>query len=64
MNFSSLKFKYKEEVAKYKKVLAGLLLEIQEQAFRYSKILEKGSLNENELIEIYFLNSTKVKIPF
>ena len=57
-------FKYKEEVAKYKKVLAGLLLEIQEQAFKYSRILERESLSENELIEIaeFLANQMNVKI--
>lgn len=44
--------KYKEEVAKYKKVLAGLLLQTQELAFAYSKRLEDADLNEEELIEI------------
>jgi len=33
-------YKYKEEVAKYKKVLAGILLEVQEQAFKYLELLD------------------------
>ncbi len=57
-------FKYKEEVAKYKKVLAGLLIEVQEKAFAYSRRLEKGSLSEDELIEIaeFIANSLNVRI--
>lgn len=56
-------FKYEEEVAKYKKILAGLLLEIQEQAFAYSKLLnEKANISENELIEIAEFLSNKMNV--
>ena len=33
-------YKYEEQVADYKKVLAGLLLEIQEQNFEYLEKLD------------------------
>ena len=45
-------FKYEEEVAQYKKMLAGILLEIQEQAFKYLQQLENQKLHEDELLTI------------
>ncbi|WP_299225426.1 DUF4301 family protein [uncultured Psychroserpens sp.] len=57
-------YKYKDEVAKYKKVLAGILLEVQERAFSYLKKLETSQLSEEELIEIgeFLVNKMNVKI--
>ncbi|MEH6534907.1 MAG: DUF4301 family protein [Psychroserpens sp.] len=57
-------YKYKEEVAKYKKILAGILLEVQEQAFKYLDLLEAGHLSEEQLIEIaeFLVNRVNVKI--
>lgn len=43
--------KYKQEVSKYKKVLAGILLEIRDQAFAYEQLLETR-VSENDLQEI------------
>ncbi|MBJ7880061.1 DUF4301 family protein [Gelidibacter salicanalis] len=45
-------YKYEDEVAEYKKMLAGMLLEKQHQVFKYLKILENGELSEQDLIEI------------
>ena len=55
---------FKEEVAKYKKVLAGVLLEIQERIFGYLKRLESDNISCDELIEIaeFLLNKLNVKI--
>ncbi|MGS2725468.1 DUF4301 family protein [Psychroserpens sp. BH13MA-6] len=57
-------YKYKDEVAKYKKVLAGILLDIQEQAFNYLEILEADTLSEDQLIEIaeFLANKMNVRI--
>jgi hypothetical protein len=57
-------YKYKEEVAKYKKVLAGILLEVQDQAFSYLHLLETGKPSEEKLIEIgeFLMNRMTVKI--
>jgi hypothetical protein len=57
-------YKYKEEVAKYKKVLAGILLDVQEHAFNFLHILENSTPLEAELIEIgeFLMNSMNVKI--
>nr|WP_321221764.1 DUF4301 family protein [uncultured Psychroserpens sp.] len=57
-------YKYKEEVAKYKKVLAGILLEVQEKAFNYLTILENGEVSEEKSIEIgeFLVNRLNVKI--
>ncbi|WP_047549953.1 DUF4301 family protein [Psychroserpens sp. Hel_I_66] len=56
--------KYKEEVAKYKKVLAGILLEVQEMAFNYLKILDIGEISEEKSIEIakFLVNKLNVRI--
>ncbi|WP_034062684.1 DUF4301 family protein [Lacinutrix jangbogonensis] len=45
-------YKYEFEVAKYKKILAGILLKVQQQAFCYLKQLESELLSEDKLIEI------------
>ncbi|MDO6595535.1 DUF4301 family protein [Oceanihabitans sp. 2_MG-2023] len=44
--------KYENEVAEYKKMLGGLLIELQEQAFAYLEKLECNTLSEKELISI------------
>ena len=50
-------FKFKEEVAKYKKVLAGILLKVQERSFNYMKTLYEGTCDEEDLNEVAeFLN--------
>ncbi|WP_299890312.1 DUF4301 family protein [uncultured Lacinutrix sp.] len=55
-------FKYENEVAKHKKILAGLLLETQDQAFDYLKALEKEALSEKELLEIARFLRTKLNV--
>ncbi|WP_339630805.1 DUF4301 family protein [Bizionia echini] len=57
-------YKYKEEVAKNKKILAGILMEIQQQAFQYLEKIEKGQLTYKEIVEIaeFLTNRMQVKI--
>ena len=55
-------YKYKEEVAKYKKVLAGMLLEVQEKAFKYAKQLHQGRVNEDDLKTIAQFLETDMKV--
>ena len=57
-------YKYKDEVAKYKKVLAGILIEVQIKAFGYLKSLEKDKLSEGQLVDIatFLDNELNVKI--
>ena len=56
-------YKYEEEVAKYKKLLAGVLIEIQDKAFYYSKLLnENNQISENTIIEIAEFLSNKVNV--
>src|SRR5690606_3917816 len=45
-------YKYKNEVAKNKKILAGILMEIQQQAFQYLELIDKGELSHETIIEI------------
>ena len=57
-------YKYKEEVAKYKKVLAGILMELQEQAFAFLRQLDEGKLKDDEIKEIakFLAHKMEVKI--
>ncbi|WP_412986914.1 DUF4301 family protein [Pontimicrobium sp. IMCC45349] len=56
-------YKYKEEVAKYKKILAGILLKIQALAFSYLKEMEdEDMLTENKVIEIAEFLSKKIQV--
>lgn len=49
--------RFKDEVAKYKKVLAGILIQLQTKAFYYLKKLDDGLTSEDDLTEIAeFLN--------
>jgi predicted protein tyrosine phosphatase len=43
---------YKEEMAKYKKVLAGILLKLQTKAHRYMSLLDKANISEDEFNEM------------
>ncbi len=54
--------KYKSNVAYYKKMLAGILLEKQQQAFTYLDFLENTSIKENELVEIVQFLSEKLNV--
>ncbi|WP_418508600.1 DUF4301 family protein [Corallibacter sp.] len=57
-------YKYKEEVAKYKKILAGILIEIQTQAFKYLEQIDSETLNCDDVISIakFLVNKMNVKI--
>ncbi|MEM9680259.1 MAG: DUF4301 family protein [Bacteroidota bacterium] len=56
--------KYKEEVAKYKKVLAGILLGLQERAFKFLNDLDDHKITEDELTAIaeFLTRDLNVKI--
>ncbi|NOY47075.1 MAG: DUF4301 family protein [Chlorobi bacterium] len=56
--------KYKSDVAYYKKMLGGILLEIQQQAFAYLSFLENTNIKENKLVEIaqFLLEKLNVSI--
>jgi hypothetical protein len=55
---------YKEEMAKYKKVLAGILLKLQTKAFQCLRTLDKQDISEEEFkeIEAFLSNEMSVKI--
>lgn len=55
-------YKYEEEVAKYKKLLAGLLISIKEQAFKYAKDLDEKELTNKDVIEIAEFLITKMNV--
>ena len=56
--------KHQNEVAENKKLLAGVLLQLQKQIFNYLKLLENKAVNEEKLIEIaeFLSNSLNVSI--
>jgi len=54
--------KYKVDVSEYKKMLAGVLLEVQSQVFKYLVTLESEVLNETELVEIAEFLSERLNI--
>lgn len=57
-------FEYEEEVSSYKKMLAGLLLETQDQIFKHIKTLQNHDIPDAELITIaeFLVNQLNVKI--
>ena len=52
---------YAQEVANYKKVLAGILLQKQAQAFHYLMLLDQGKLSEKVRYEIADFLSNQLK---
>ena len=57
--------KYKDEVADYKKMLAGVLLEVQEELYSHLNYLEKSNLKKENLFKIakFLSNKLNVFIP-
>jgi len=55
-------FKFENEVAEHKKMLGGILLELQEQAFAYLEQLEANNLTENELVTIAEFLTNKMNV--
>jgi nicotinamide riboside kinase len=51
-----------EVVALYKKALAGILIQIQEEVFNYLRLLDSGSISNENLNEIVSFLETKLKI--
>ncbi len=52
------------EIGKSKKVLAGLLLKVQQKAFEYAALLEEGHINGEELLEIMNFLETELNVRF
>ncbi|MCX7551062.1 DUF4301 family protein [Xanthomarina sp. F2636L] len=55
-------FKYEDEVSEYKKMLAGILMEVQNQAFNYLEKLDNNDLSRNEILEISKFLSLKMHV--
>lgn len=55
-------YKYEEKVAKSRMMLAGLLLDIREQAFKYAKQLDEKELPNTEIVEIATFLMTKMNV--
>lgn len=54
--------KYKAEVAKYKKVLAGILLKVQAEAFKYLTFLDTTTPTEKDLKTIIEFLTTQLNV--
>ena len=54
--------KYLDEIVRYKKALAGMLLNIQRQAFAYAKALESKEISKDKIEEITKFLSEKLNI--
>tara|TARA_R110000868_G_scaffold37619_4_gene132866 strand:- start:17394 stop:18947 length:1554 start_codon:yes stop_codon:yes gene_type:complete len=54
-----------DTISKYKKMLAGILLEVQEQVFKFLYQIETGNLNQNEIDTMvkFITNTLNVVIP-
>ncbi|QKX04470.1 DUF4301 family protein [Aquimarina sp. TRL1] len=57
--------KYQDEVSKYKKILAGKLIEIQDEVFRIMNALDKETPSEAELKDIkkFLVQQLNVRLP-
>jgi len=55
-------FKFENEVAEYKKMLGGILLELQEKSFAYLEQLDANNLSEGELITIAEFLTNKMSV--
>ncbi|NQX86560.1 MAG: DUF4301 family protein [Flavobacteriaceae bacterium] len=55
-------YKYETEVAAYKKMLAGVLLEVQEQAFKYLRLLDRDEIIDEQLLEIARFLTRKLNV--
>lgn len=57
-------YKYKEEIATYKKVLAGILLELQSKTFEYLQLLDSDQVSDGTLmaIENFLTHKLSIKI--
>ncbi|MBT8393494.1 MAG: DUF4301 family protein [Flavobacteriaceae bacterium] len=55
-------FKFEEEVAKYKMMLAGYLLEIQSKVFKYQEELEKSKLTQSQIKNISQFIDTELNV--
>ena len=57
-------YKYENEVAEYKKMLAGMLLELQRQVFDYMNLLENEAVSEKDITEIADFIVDKLHVVF
>lgn len=55
-------FKYENDVSEYKKMLAGILMEIQTKAFQYLNLLENNNISERKIVEIANFLSNKMNV--
>ena len=57
-------FKYENDVAHYKKVLGGILLKVQQQAFSYAERLELETVSDDNVAEIAEFLKSELNVVF
>ena len=45
-------YRYKHEMADYKKMLAGILLHYQQRIFGYARMLEETKISDTQILEV------------
>ena len=55
-------YKYKHELAQFKKILAGKLIEVQNRAYKYAKLLDETTPNEQMINEIKDFLRTELNV--
>lgn len=55
-------YKYKHELAQFKKILAGKLIEVQNRAYKYAKLLDETTPNEKMINEIKDFLRTELNV--
>lgn len=56
--------RFASEISRSKKVLGGLLLKLQQQAFKFAALLEEGNINGDDLVEIINFLENKLNVCF
>ncbi|MCB4799780.1 DUF4301 family protein [Neotamlana laminarinivorans] len=54
--------KHHESISESKKILAGVLLEVQEQAFKYLELMDEASVSEEIMLEIAAFLTSKLNV--
>ena len=55
-------YKYEDEVAEHKKILGGMMLEIQHEVFRYLELLEKAEVSVEDVLKIAEFLESKLQV--
>ena len=57
-------YKYKHQVARYKKILAGSLLELRSKVYEYQELMESATISKEQRAEVISFMNDKLNICF